>query len=100
VIDLKNIQVIDNADNCKYPVYAATDTEFDKIFPNGIDIEFIEDIVRRIGNKELSMIMAEIWKRPIKKEQIVGIHGTLFYQLKKEKRKFYPNKRFADDKYG
>lgn len=40
---VKNIQVIDGADNCTYNIYAATEEEFDDIFPNGADVEFIED---------------------------------------------------------
>jgi hypothetical protein len=97
---MKNIQVIDSADNSKYNVYAATDIEFEEIFPNGADIEFIEDLVRRLGNRKAGEITNELWKRPIRKIDVNGIHGTLFYQLKKSKKKYYPNKRFDDDKYG
>ncbi|MEG7978457.1 MAG: hypothetical protein NY202_00600 [Mollicutes bacterium UO1] len=39
----KNIQVIDGADNCHYPIYSIEEEYFNLIFPNGQDIEFIED---------------------------------------------------------
>jgi hypothetical protein len=94
---MKNIQVIEPAANCKYEIYSATDEEFDLIFPNGADIEFIEDCVRRLGNKKLSGVMELIWARPVKKVDVIGIHGTLFYQLRKLKKAYYPNKRFSDD---
>lgn len=97
---MKNIQVIDDADNCKYPVYSATDAEFDLIFPDGRDVEFIEDFVRRVKSKLSRNITEEIWRRPVDKSIVIGIHGTLFYGLKKQKAKYYPNRKFSDDKYG
>jgi hypothetical protein len=39
----KNIQVIDGADNCHYPIYSIEEEYFALIFPNGQDIEFVDD---------------------------------------------------------
>ena len=36
--------------------------------------------------------MQRIWERPIRKQDIQGIHGTLFYQLQRYK-KTYREKR-------
>ncbi len=94
---MKNIQIIEPSTNCKYEIYAATDDEFDLIFPNGADIEFIEDFLKRVGNRKLIEITKNIWARPIEKQAVQGIHGTLFYQMRKLKRGYYPNKRFSDD---
>jgi hypothetical protein len=94
---LKNIQIIEPAANCKYEIYAASDEEFDLIFPNGADIEFIEDCLRRLGNGRLIEITNNLWTRPINKPEVQGIHGTLFYQMRKIKKGYYPNKRFSDD---
>ena len=45
---MKNVQVIDGASNCTYPVYAFTPEEFATLFPApGQDVEFIEDIQNR-----------------------------------------------------
>ena len=97
---MKNIQVIDGADNSKYLVFSATESEFELIFPNDADLEFIEDFFDRVGEELGSVTMAAIFDRPIEKKDVKGIHGTLFYQLINIKKKFYPNKRFSDDKYG
>jgi hypothetical protein len=90
---MKNIQVIDDAVNARYAIYAVTDDEFALLFPGeGQDVEFIEDIVDRIGEDRTGDLMGPIWERVIQKPQVSGIHGTLFYGLA-EKRKFYENKR-------
>ena len=93
---VKNIQVIDGAENCAYSIFAVSDRAFKAIFPgDGQDIEFIEDFIRRVGRKKASQILAPIWRRRIDKQNANGIHGTLFYQLKSKKR-FYPTKRETD----
>jgi uncharacterized membrane-anchored protein YjiN (DUF445 family) len=90
---MKNIQVIDGALNCAYDVYAATEEEFLKIFPElGQDIQFIEDIK---DDEDLKQILDRIWQRRLDKPDIDGIHGTLFYQLT-EKKRFYPHKKESD----
>lgn len=92
---MKNIQVIDGAQNCTYSIYAATDDEFSAIFPgDGQDIEFISDFIRRrrVGGESASRIMNNIWTRPVNKPDANGIHGTLFYELD-HKKAYYPTKR-------
>ena len=93
---MKNIQVIDGATNSGYWIYQASEKAFLLIFPaEGQNIEFIEDFVRRTGRKEAGAILAPLWKRRVPKVAIIGIHGTLFYQLG-FKKVFYPNKRDTD----
>lgn len=88
---MKNIQVIDGADNTAYDVFQLFDEEFKKIFPaEGQDIQFAEDLT-----DEVHEILEDVWKRRIDKKQIKGIHGTLFYQLE-GKKKFYPTLREED----
>jgi hypothetical protein len=89
---MKNIQVIDSADNCTYSLFAATDQEFNLIFPEGTDIEFAEDFFERVGESAGISITKELWKRPVEKKAANGIHGTLFYQLL-FKKCYYPTKR-------
>lgn len=90
---MKNIQVIDGAINCAYDVYATTEEEYLKIFPKqGQDIQFIEDIR---DDKDVKQILARMWKNRLNKTEIIGIHGTLFYELT-EKKQFYPNKQELD----
>jgi hypothetical protein len=51
---MKNVQVIDGAVNCTYHIFAFTDEQFALIFPEeGQDIEFIEDVGRRLSSEQL-----------------------------------------------
>jgi len=93
---MKNVQIIDGADNCTYSIYAFTDEEFLKIFPAPRqDVEFIEDAQERLGTEALDEALDKVWTRSVKKPDVVGIHGTLFYELDKKKR-FYPSKSERD----
>ena len=90
---MKNIQVIDGAVNAAYTIFAITEEEFDLIFPeSGSYVEFIEDMVMRLGEDRVGDVMGPIRKREVAKPDVRGIHGTLFYDLL-EKKKFYENKR-------
>jgi len=90
---VKNVQVIDGAENCTFSVFQMTDREFKAVFPGGRDIAFIEDIIKRLGTKRASSsILRPVWDRPVLKKDIVGLHGTLFYQFAKKK-KYFPRSR-------
>lgn len=99
---MKNILLIDGADNCAYDIFQVTQSEFKVLFPeDGQDIAFIEDLVKakNAGDVDLTF-MTEIWKRPIHKSKVNGIHGTLFYQLE-FKKEYYPSRKDSDlDKFG
>ena len=89
---MKNVQIIDGADNCTFSVFQATDEEFAWLFPEpGQDIQFAEDVVVPAGRT-----LAELWGRPIRKADVVGIHGTLFYEFEKKRRHFPASKREQD----
>jgi hypothetical protein len=93
---MKNIQVIDSAENCSYSVYAISDEAFAMLFPTvGQNVEFIEDVVERIGESKAADIIRETWNSRIAKINIMGIHGTLFFDLHK-KTQFYPRKNELD----
>ena len=89
---MKNIQVIDGADNCVYDVFAATDKEFALIFPAGQDIAFIDEVFSRADNASLKKAFSKIWTRLMRKSEVQGIHGILFYQLE-GKKIYYPTRR-------
>ena len=93
---MKNVQVIDGANNCTYSIFQFSERQFAMVFPKkGQDIEFIEDAMRRIGNKKLGLLLKSAWNRPIDKRKVKGIHGTLFYELA-HKKKYYPTKIDAE----
>ena len=89
---MKNIQVIDGAENCVYDVFAATEEEFSLIFPPGHDIGFIDEVMARGPENDLDQAFSRIWGRRVPKRDIVGIHGTLFYELD-QKKQYYPTRR-------
>jgi len=89
---MKNIQVIDGADNSVYDIYQATSAEFDMIFPVGTDVAFIDEVMDQHPGEELDAIFAEIWKRRIPKKDAIGIHGLLFHELE-SKKQFYPTRK-------
>lgn len=92
---MKNIQVIDGALNCCYDIFAMTDRDYALMFPGGQDIEFISDFIARVGIRKATMVCKALWKRPIDQKKIVGLHGTLFYELE-FKRAYYPTKKDAE----
>ena len=100
---IKNIQCIDEAGNCAYDIFQIDEDDFIKIFPNGTNIQFIENIFNmddRYGDmtdieKEYKKIFDKVWKKPVKKHEVCGIHGTLFYGLK-IKMGCYPNLQESD----
>ena len=89
---MKNIQVIDGAQNCAYDIFAATDEEFSLIFPDGTDIAFIEEIYARGGGQALDGAFNSIWKRRVRKRDAQGIHGIVFYELP-DKMAYYPTRK-------
>ena len=95
---MKNIQIIDGADNATYSVFQATDEEFALIFPGaGQDLEISEDFHRRVGTKTAAEVLTPIWGRPIHKRDAQGIHGTLFYGYA-AKRKHLPKTKCEVDR--
>lgn len=93
---MKNIQVIDGALNCTFSFFQAIDPEFRLIFPEPQqDIEYVEDLMRRPQKEKIETALKRIWERPIRKQDVRGVHGTLFYQLERYK-EWYPTKREAD----
>ena len=88
---MKNIQIIDGAQNCAYDIFSATDEEFDLVFPVGKDIAFIEEVYAGADATKLDAAFEKIWQRRIKKSEAKGIHGIIFYELD-EKKIYYPTR--------
>jgi hypothetical protein len=93
---MKNIQVIDGAENCSFSICLVEDEDFVQIFPKaGQDIEFVEDLTARVGELAAGELVQRGTTRRIPKQEACGIHGTLFFGLS-ERRKFFPNRRESD----
>jgi len=83
---MTNIQVIDGAANCTFSLFQATDDEFELLLPEPRqDIQYAEDLARLPQQDEVASALQRIWQRPIRKQDVQGIHGTLFYQLQRYK---------------
>ena len=93
---MKNIQVIDGADNAAYLIYATSDEDFSLIFPAaGQDVEFVNDFLSRTESRLATRVLTSLWQHPVERATVRGIHGTLFYELD-WKKSYYPTKRWAD----
>lgn len=89
---MKNIQIIDGAQNCVYDIFAATDEEFALVFAEGTDIAFIGEVYAKGDEKLLDAAFNNLWGRRVKKSDVQGIHGIIFYELD-EKKAYYPTRR-------
>lgn len=92
---MKNIQIVDGAENCVYDIFAATEEEFALVFQPGTDIAFIDEVYAQGNQQQLDAIFNSIWQRRIKKIDVQGIHGVLFYELDRKK-VYYPSRRDED----
>jgi hypothetical protein len=92
---MKNIQVIDGAQNSVYDIFAATEEEFLLIFPAGEDVAFIDEVMTRGPEQQLQEALSRIWQRRVPKRDAIGIHGLLFYELE-HKKQYYPTRRDED----
>ncbi len=90
---MKNIQVIYGAPNCTFSIFQATEEEFALLFPEARqDIQYAEDLALLPYQEGVGAALTRIWERPIRKQDALGIHGTLFYQLGRYKA-WYREKR-------
>lgn len=95
--ELRNIQIVDGADNATFSVFQATDAEFNQIFPTiGQDMESSEDFVQRVGEAQANRVFEAIWERPILKRDANGIHGTIFFNSYSRRQHMPASKREVD----
>lgn len=89
---MKNVLVIDGAENTCYDIFALTPKQYAMVFVQpGQDIEFIGNVKRDLQMKAFE----GVWDRFVHYDLVRGIHGTVFWELE-FKKKFYPNKRRTD----
>jgi hypothetical protein len=93
---MKNIQIINGAVNATFSLFQATEEEFVVIFPDGQDMELVEDLIQRLGDEAAGSVLESIWNRPILKRDALGIHGTLFYDNEHRRDHIPPSKREID----
>jgi hypothetical protein len=74
---MKNVQVIDGADNAVYDIFEIGDGDFAELFPQGQDVTFIEDLEERVPKARLSAICEAMWAHRVRKNDAMGIHGVM-----------------------
>ena len=95
---MKNIQVIDGALNCTFSIFQATEEEFALLFPDPRqDIQYAEDLTLLSPQEDVEAALGRIWERPIRKQDALGIHGTLFSGLERYKTYYRGNREDAVD---
>ena len=82
---MKNIQIIDGAQNCVYDIFSATDEEFALIFPDRTDIAFIDEVYAREDERLLDAAFANIWNRRTKKLMRWAFTASSSMNLKKRR---------------
>ena len=87
---MKNIQIIDGARNSVFEVYEVDDLTFEKLFPNGNDIAFIEDFAAFTDD---DWIRFNIYSNRKDKKSILGIHGTFHLSQTCCDAKFFPDRK-------
>ena len=94
---MKNVQIIDGADNCTFSIFQMTEVEFSQVFPgDGQDIEFAEDVSERLGSAAATILLGKVWERPIRKSEVSGLHGTLYFGAHERRELFPASKREQD----
>jgi len=89
---MMNIQIIDGATNCTFSRFQATDEEFALLFPEPRqDIQYAEGLAHLPDHAKIAAALARL-REPVRKQDVQGIHGTLFYGLERYKR-WYREKR-------
>lgn len=94
--DMRNILIIDGADNATFSIFQASEEEFRSLFPDGQDMELIEDFFERVGDARATAILTPIWERPILRRDAMGIHGIPFYDNEARREHVPPSKREVD----
>jgi hypothetical protein len=95
---MKNIQVIDGALNCTFSIFQAREEEFALLFPEPRqDIQYAEDLALLPRQEQVEATLGRIWQRPIRKQDALGIHGTLFCGLERYKTTYRAKREDAVD---
>ncbi len=94
---MKNVQIIDGAENCTFSVFEFTDQQFSIIFSTkGQDLAFAEELETRLSAAQLVIAFEGVWNRPADKQQIQGLHGTIFYGFSEKRHVFPATRRECD----
>jgi len=96
---MKNIRVIDGALNCTFSIFQATEDEFVLLFPDPRqDIQYAEDLALLQQQERVEAALSRIRERPIRKQDALGIQGTLLCGLERYKAYYRAKREDAIDR--
>ncbi|MFD1156215.1 hypothetical protein [Undibacterium aquatile] len=78
---MKNIQIIDGADNSVFDIFAAAEEEFSLIFADGHDVAFIDELMASGPESELDDAFNRIWTRRIPHARCNGYPRHSFFRV-------------------
>ncbi|MCP4608497.1 MAG: hypothetical protein GY845_07270 [Planctomycetes bacterium] len=87
---MKNIQIIDGAENSTFDIYQVADDLFDSMFADGRDVAFLDEIEQRFENRASDKLWELVYRDKVNKKQVIGIHGTLHLTGSYCSKKFFP----------
>ena len=94
---MKNVQIIDGSTNCTFSVFQFSDEQFTQIFAgHGQDIAFADEIHDRLSLADAAKAFEGVWDRPVDKQKMVGLHGTIFYGFEDRRECFPATRRECD----
>lgn len=91
---MKNIQIIDGAQNSVFEIYAIPDALFSVLFPKGADVAFAKECSKKIPKSDNRL--KALYKKRLNKKSVQGIHGTLHLDSSLVEPKFFPTRRESE----
>ena len=88
---MKNIQVVDGANNSIFEVYQVSDGIFEIVFPDGNDVAFIGDVETLLEDEYSNDFWQVLYQNKVNKKEILGIHGTLHLTGSNCLKKYFPS---------
>ncbi len=95
---MKNFLVVDGAINSTFDVFSVSNSMFALVFPNGSDVAFLDEVVRRVKARGLDQrkFFDRLYSQPVKKMAIQGLHGTLHSTGSYCDKRYFPSRKEDD----
>ena len=72
---MKNIEIVDGALNSRFEIYTAEDAVFHRLFPDGTEEIYLEDLSEALQNDVA--FWDRVYEQEVDRQTVQGIHGIL-----------------------
>lgn len=72
---VKNVEIVDGALNSRFEIYAVDEDIFQRLFPDGTDEVYLEDLDEGLQND--ASFRDRFYVREVDRQTVQGIHGIL-----------------------